>query len=91
MNYLKNKQDVYVVTVDQLIEWVKNPVVLDDIEDFEPLQCLPDLPKNECEEPKTCPYSENLPNDLEEVVMKVCTQCPEVYPWVGNPLGLDGQ
>lgn len=89
MDYLQGLSDVYIVTVNQLLQWVQDPVSIDDLVDFEPLQCSNTLPDNCPEEDnKNCEYHDNLPNDLDVIFMNVCQgPCPAEYPWTGNPYG----
>lgn len=75
--------DVWVVTISQALEWIKNPTTLENIEAFAPWKCdstpPPACPAGEC---RVCYYPER------ERVMRTCApRCPPHYPWVGNPDG----
>ena len=90
MEYVSGFPDTYVVTVDQLVQWTRNPVSTDDIDSFEPLQCLPDLPADTCPDENhiNCHYVAPLPIAQSEIYMNICqSPCPASYPWTGNPDG----
>ena len=75
--------DVWIVTVSQGLEWIKNPTTLDKIEDFKPWQCdtpaPPPCPASQCKE---CYYA-----DRQRLMSTCAPACPPHYPWVGNPDG----
>ncbi|KAF2357299.1 NodB domain [Trinorchestia longiramus] len=87
LEYLAELPEVYVVSVNQLIQWVQNPVSLEDIDDF--FQCSNTLPDNCPEENHiNCVYTAPLPIDNLQVYMNICEgPCPDEYPWTGNPTG----
>ena len=70
--------DVYMVPVIDGLEWVKNPVKLSDISDFEPFQCY-NFPKpTQCDHKFSCRYDDyfsQMPHFLarkpeNQVIMK---------------------
>lgn len=75
--------DVWIVTVSQGLEWIKNPTTLDKIEDFKPWKCdtpaPPPCPASQCKE---CYYAER-----QRLISTCAPACPPHYPWVGNPDG----
>lgn len=63
------------------LEYAKNPKPLDKIKESWP-KC--NSPKQTTCTPNLC----RLMKGKEERYMTSCVEiCPEVYPWVGNPLG----
>ena len=88
LSYLETLDDVYVVSHQNLLEWVRNPTPLSQIGDFEPWKCPnppPPAPRCVYQRSTRCTY------DPEGVlVLRTCeTECPFVLPALGNPLGLD--
>ena len=75
--------DVWIVTVSQGLEWIKNPTTLDKIKDFKPWKCdtpaPPPCPASQCKE---CYYA-----DRQRLMSTCAPACPPHYPWVGNPDG----
>lgn len=83
ISYLQTLPDVYIVTVKNAIEWMKNPTKTVDIANFVPWQCA-NLPTSPCT-PQTCHYVDVPPGG--ERYMKSCVQCSKNYPWIGDPFG----
>ena len=82
---------MYVVTIGQLVEWMKNPLTLEQMLESDVFGCG-DLPKNNCPEANhnTCVYKGELPIEQSEVYMKICEgSCPKNYPYLGNVDGED--
>ncbi|KAK0079896.1 hypothetical protein PV326_008479, partial [Microctonus aethiopoides] len=81
INHIQQLSDVYIVTLNNAINWIKNPKSLDN-----------KMPFGECEirkSPIKCtPHSCNLKTKSgEERWMTSCSPvCPTNYPWVYNPL-----
>lgn len=74
--------DVWVLGIKQVIEWIKSPTSLDDIENFAPWKCDSPPPPPACSSPNVCSF----PDDPH--YLYTCTRpCPAHYPWVGNPDG----
>ena len=86
LSYLETLNDVFVVSHQKLLDWVRNPTPLSEINDFDPWRC-PSLP------PPRCAYqtSTRCTFDLDQTrVHQACdSDCPVVQPALGNPLGLD--
>ncbi|XP_022911775.2 chitin deacetylase 7-like [Onthophagus taurus] len=81
LDYLGTLNDVYIVTVQRGIEWVQNPTTTKDLKNL-----WPSCPNTY--EP-TCEATVCTLNKGEEVrYMTQCSDCPDVYPWLGNPLGI---
>ncbi|KAG7171350.1 putative Polysaccharide deacetylase-like 2 [Homarus americanus] len=89
LEWLSSKDDVYVVSVDRLLEWMKNPVPLSEVGTLDAFKCSAD-PRPDCVDPQEYTFSmeDNLPNSLDEVIMGSCTRPqPDYYPWLYNPEG----
>ena len=90
LDYLGNLSDVYIVTVSQLVAWSRNPTPLNNLElsTFDPWQC-PNNPPTNCTytNPNICKYHLN---DTEYII-RLCKDdiCPEKYPNITNPRGLN--
>ncbi|KAF5271002.1 hypothetical protein FQR65_LT05352 [Abscondita terminalis] len=81
LDYLGEFDDVYMVSASMVIDWMKNPVSKEEY--LTNAKCSSGN-AGPCRVSKTC----YLKKGEEERVMPVCTDvCPNVYPWVGNPLG----
>ncbi|EFA03579.1 chitin deacetylase 6 precursor [Tribolium castaneum] len=78
LDELAKLNDVFLVSLKQVIDWTKNPVSASDFKT--------DVPERtaDCDNPRNCPLR-NTNGDLR--YMMSCVECPEVYPWLGNPLG----
>ncbi|XP_046391271.1 chitin deacetylase 7-like [Ischnura elegans] len=82
LDYLESLPDVYIVSVSQMLEWVKNPTELSKLKDL--WKCW-SIPETNCARPRNC---ELIRQDNGETrYMTSCTTCPQVYPWLGNPSG----
>ena len=88
LDYLGSLDDVYIVTMSQLIAWSQNPTPLSGINAFQPWQCPDTPPTSSCiyTDQTLCKYEESG----EEQVVRLCRDdiCPEVYPNITNPLGI---
>ncbi|KAK8746157.1 hypothetical protein OTU49_017270, partial [Cherax quadricarinatus] len=88
LEYLSKLEDVYVVSVDRLLAWVKNPVPLDDIDSIDEFGCYE--PESNCVDTKIFKFTteNNLPVEVDAIYMGSCTLVqPKYYPWIYNPLG----
>ena len=74
--------DVFLVNLKQVVDWAKNPVPLSEF------KTAVTTPETECHR-NTC----KLRTAAGEVrYLTLCVRdggryCPDVYPWLGNPLG----
>jgi hypothetical protein len=82
VDYVLQLQDVYIVSVSQGIEYMKNPVPASQAVNSTAFSC-PKVSPSSCS-PRKCYYNDDDGND---VVMSSCVVCPNNYPWVGNPQG----
>lgn len=65
-------KDIFFVSQETIVEFIKNPVKLKDFKTPEP-------DNNARCQAKLCRYGDQNMNS--------CTPCPDVYPWLGNPEG----
>ena len=87
LDYVANLTDTYFVTHSQMLDWVRNPTPLSQIEDFEPWQC-PSLPPPRCDyqgDATLCRYTTERGTEY----LNLCDACPAFRPDLGNPLGED--
>ena len=86
MDYLGGLDDVYIVSIAKALEWIKAPVPLTEIKDFDAWKEKPLLPNN-CVGVLACRYpNAETPTDSDETMMS-CKPCPRCYPWLTDPLG----
>lgn len=77
LDYLAGKPEVFLVSHEEVLNWMKAPVPLSEY-----TTTIKD--RNSACEPITC----ELPfGDTEIRYMRSCTPCPNEYPWVENPSG----
>lgn len=86
-------EDVYLVTMQQGLDYVRHPVPLSDAASF--FDCSDEV--HETCQSVSCRYGpEQLPEEIAgsgEKYMKICCDstaedcCPTMYPWLGNPMG----
>jgi hypothetical protein len=77
LDELGGRSDVFLVSQQQVIEWMKNPVPVD--------QFKTDVYDRTADcNAINCPLI-NTNNEIR--YMKSCISCPEVYPWLENPTG----
>ncbi|RZC33228.1 hypothetical protein BDFB_004924 [Asbolus verrucosus] len=78
LDEMAKRDDVFFISVGDVIEWIKNPVAAKDyispLHNDRQAECL----SSQCR-------LEFL--DGSERYMSCCTMCPEQYPWKGNPMG----
>lgn len=92
-------ENVYVVTVDQALQWMKQPTELKDLKTFEPFKCdvVPKVPATPCTRGAggtSCPYQAPVYSNTTGTSgdqphwMTICVEpCPQYFPWVTNPDG----
>lgn len=81
LDYLQTLPDVMIVSASQVLDWVRNPIPMDDI--------LSNPVCHTPEETKCIPQTCLLSKGNQERWMTTCAEsCPRVYPWCENPLGV---
>ena len=86
LDYLGTKDDVYIVSIQKALEWIKFPEPLPDAEDFPPWNDETP-PIDQCGFPFSCAFSNDQTPMPGERYMTSCQPCPRNYPWINNPLG----
>lgn len=84
---LAKHNDVYFVTMTQVIQWVQNPQTSTEVKNFEPWKekCSP-AGAPACWVPNSCALTtKELPG--ETLRLHTCTRCPPNYPWLNDPSG----
>ncbi|XP_071446328.1 chitin deacetylase 7-like [Hetaerina americana] len=82
LDYLATLPDVYIVSVSQMLEWVKSPTPISTLKEL--WKCW-EIPEENCKKPRNC---ELIRQDNGETrYMSSCVTCPDVYPWLNNTSG----
>ena len=84
-------QQVYFVTTTQALQWITEPVRMNELRDFLPWQdkCQAQEGHGTCLKPNSC---KGRNRDIETGarvggIMKTCAKCPDRYPWIGDAGG----
>lgn len=90
MDNLLRLSDVYFVTSNQVVEWMKKPTSINDLSSFKPWQCSRrqfKLFEIACDVGNNC----KLPSRVlkSQKYLNTCFQCPKQYPWLRNEFGAD--
>jgi hypothetical protein len=82
-----DRNDVYFVTMTQVLQWMQSPTELSSVRDFAPWKEKCDVKGQPlCNLPNHCPLStRELPG--ETVRLHTCSECPQNYPWLEDPTG----
>ncbi|CAK1603242.1 unnamed protein product [Parnassius mnemosyne] len=87
---LQSHNDVYFVTMTQVIQWIQNPRTITEAKNFEPWRekcSVEGIPA--CWVPISCKLtSKEVPG--ETINLQTCVRCPANYPWLNDPIG-DGR
>ncbi|CAL4068397.1 unnamed protein product, partial [Meganyctiphanes norvegica] len=77
--------DVWIVSLSTVLEYMKDPQYKEDMEDWmEPYNPPIIPPTSDCPDPTSC-FFEDSPFDGNGVYMTICTRpCPQYYPWINN-------
>jgi hypothetical protein len=84
--------NVWFITNQQLIKWMKNPVPADQLKDYEPFKCQePNVGKEICnglDDNKNGQVDEGLREscNFNVAVWNTCYGCPKVEPTLDNPV-----
>ncbi|KAL4704046.1 hypothetical protein ACJJTC_001968 [Scirpophaga incertulas] len=82
------KNDVYFVSLLQVIQWMQNPTELSSLRDFQEWKQDKCDVKGQpyCSLPNACPLTtRELPG--ETLRLFTCMECPNNYPWILDPTG----
>ncbi|KAG2069469.1 hypothetical protein BDR04DRAFT_1101568 [Suillus decipiens] len=88
LDWVQMQQDVWIVSNEQLLAWVRNPVAISDLDSFEPLKCptpqvdpslsiCNGIPQNEAGLLEEC--------DFPDFPFFTCYGCPQVEVSPSNP------
>ncbi|KAK7025426.1 chitin binding [Halocaridina rubra] len=79
LDTITGMDDVWLITNHQLLQWMRDPQLLNTVKNFPPFGCnYPERKK--CTSTKVC----NVWHKGGVRYMRTCQQCPEKYPWTGN-------
>ena len=88
LEHVKNTtNDTYILSVSQMLEWMKTPTPLSEIKNFAPWGCATPINPTRCK-PVRCQYDASKTPFGSEQIMMICNQiCPPYYPWYENIYG----
>jgi len=90
LNEMVSRQDVYIVSNWEVIQWMQQPTKQSQMDSFQPWKNCPDIippEKMACNIPRVCKlFSRDL---RRERYLYTCKECPQTYPWIKNEFGLD--
>ncbi|CAJ0583111.1 unnamed protein product, partial [Mesorhabditis spiculigera] len=89
MDEVSKNKDVYFVTLEQLVKWMQRPTTIAEAANSDALRCrraFSDLSRGNCSKPNKCMYRTPGLNSPEHQFL-TCAPCPDVYPWLENPVG----
>merc|ERR1719507_2042816 len=83
----RRHSDVYFVSNQQVLQWIRQPTASRSLRDFEPWKSECGWSRDPvCSYPNNCLLtSSELPG--EQMRLRTCGECPALYPWIKNPLG----
>ncbi|KAL9929449.1 chitin and LDLR binding deacetylase 3 [Glossina fuscipes fuscipes] len=87
---LKKFPDVYFVTNQQAIQWMRHPIASNQLHQIESWNCKPKkLEPHElaCQIANTCKLRSRVLQ--QDRYFHTCKECPAQYPWIRNEFGLD--
>ncbi|EEC11139.1 hypothetical protein IscW_ISCW007142 [Ixodes scapularis] len=81
IDWLLAQDDVFLVTVKEVIEFMKNPK---PAKSYKESRCVTEVkPSDKCKEPETCVYPRvKIGYNIGDRVMRSCVNCTQEYPWV---------
>lgn len=84
---LRNHNDVYFVTMTQVIQWIQNPRTVTETKNFDAWKEKCVVEGNPaCWVPHSCKLtSKEVPG--ETINLQTCVRCPNNYPWINDPTG----
>ncbi|XP_057374878.1 chitin deacetylase 1-like [Daphnia carinata] len=87
MDEMIARNDVYFVTMLQVIQWMQNPTELGALRDFQEWKEKCDVKGQPfCSLPNACPLTtRELPGEI--LRLHTCMECPNNYPWILDPTG----
>ncbi|CAN8001871.1 unnamed protein product [Ixodes hexagonus] len=81
IDWLLSKDDVFLVTIKEVIEFMKNPK---PAKTYKESRCITEVkPSTKCTKPQTCIYGRvKIGSNIGDRKMRSCVQCAPFYPWV---------
>ncbi|GFX44483.1 chitin-binding type-2 domain-containing protein [Trichonephila clavipes] len=83
---LETFPDVWFVTMQQAMQWMRSPMTSDLAKSFEGWKC-PRTRSPGCNIPRTCRVQLEEGSRKETRYLQACGKCPERYPWLHNIRG----
>ncbi|XP_042146904.1 chitin deacetylase 8 isoform X2 [Ixodes scapularis] len=82
LDWLLTKDDVFVVTIREVIKFMRNPRPL---RKYQEDRCHKEIaPSTKCTRPVQCIYKRvKIVDAIKDRWVRVCASCPGAYPWVG--------
>jgi len=89
IDQITKKNDVYFVTMLQVIQWMQNPTEVSNLGTFQEWKEKCDVKgAPACSLPETCALTtRELPDTIN--FMTTCMECPANFPWIKDPVGDD--
>lgn len=86
LDWAQNQQNVWIVSTEQMLEWVKNPVPVSELDSFGPLRCsTPDVSATICNGMNANQQGLLDHCKFSDFPFHTCYGCPEEYPSPNNP------
>lgn len=84
IDHILNIPDVWIVTMQQALDWMRKPVPATLVQDFDAWKCHV-ARQPSCNIPRTCAVKFGDSHDVRYI--QLCGKCPERYPWINNVRG----
>lgn len=87
---LRSYDDVYVVTMSQVLAWMQSPTPASQVVDFGPWRekCTSLDTEDTCQVSNDCALTTTKLSYAQR--LQTCNPCPAVYPWLGDVSGTGG-
>ncbi|GBN39416.1 hypothetical protein AVEN_140279-1 [Araneus ventricosus] len=83
---LETYPDVWFVTMQQAVQWMRSPMPSEMVKSFEGWKC-PRTRTPGCNIPRTCRVKLQDGARMELRYLQLCGKCPDKYPWLHNIRG----
>ncbi|XP_074598790.1 chitin deacetylase 8-like [Brevipalpus obovatus] len=91
LDYILSLNDVFMVTITDILDFMRNPENIDDYKRRMNKRCIREPAQTACSQPggtMNCEYTDDPRFKGYPRIMKICGDiCPAKYPWVNNPIG----
>ena len=87
---LRSYDDVYVVTMSQVLAWMQSPTPSSQVVEFPAWRekCSALDTEDSCQVSRDCELT--TPHLSYKQRLQTCNPCPDLYPWLGDTAGLGG-